>query len=310
MKPLYLKLLRIAVTLVAIVLALFASQRLWDHYQVEPWTRDGRVRADIVPVTPDVSGLVTHVAIHDNQFVKQGQELFQIDTERYRLALKQADAAVATVRANLDQARREARRNAQLSTLVAQETVEQSREKVELGEAQLAQAIANRELAALNLARTKIVAPVDGYLSDLSLRSGNYVTAGKQVLAVLDTHSFHVDGYFEETKLQGVKIGQPAKIRIMGREQELRGHVESISAGIEDRDRANGNNLLPNVNPVFTWVRLAQRIPVRIALDEVPKDLQLVAGLTATVAIVDKDGHAKAAANPVGPLATAGGARQ
>jgi len=294
-KPLYLKLLRIAVTLAAVVLALFASQRLWDHYQVEPWTRDGRVRADIVPVTPDVSGLVTHVAIHDNQFVKQGQELFQIDTERYRLAVKQADAAVATVRANLEQARREARRNAQLSSLVAQETVEQSREKVELGEAQLAQAIANRDLAALNLARTKIVAPVDGYLSDLSLRSGNYVTAGKQVLAVLDTHSFHVDGYFEETKLQGVKIGQGAKIRIMGREQELRGHVESIAAGIEDRDRANGNNLLPNVNPVFTWVRLAQRIPVRIALDEVPKDLQLVAGLTATVAIVDKDGKVEGA---------------
>ncbi|MBS0368754.1 MAG: efflux RND transporter periplasmic adaptor subunit [Proteobacteria bacterium] len=295
MKPLYLKLLRIAVTLAAVVLALFASQRLWDHYQVEPWTRDGRVRADIVPVTPDVSGLVTHVAIHDNQFVKQGQELFQIDTERYRLAVKQADAAVATVRANLEQARREARRNSQLSSLVAQETVEQSREKVELGEAQLAQAIANRDLAALNLARTKIVAPVDGYLSDLSLRSGNYVTAGKQVLAVLDTHSFHVDGYFEETKLQGVKIGQGAKIRIMGREQELRGHVESIAAGIEDRDRANGNNLLPNVNPVFTWVRLAQRIPVRIALDEVPKDLQLVAGLTATVAIVDKDGKVEGA---------------
>lgn len=288
MKPLYLKLLRIAVTLAAVVLALFASQRVWDHYQVEPWTRDGRVRADIVPVTPDVSGLVTHVAIHDNQFVKQGQELFQIDTERYRLAVKQADAAVATVRANLDQARREVRRNAQLSSLVAQETIEQSREKVELGEAQLAQAIANRDLAALNLARTKIVAPVDGYLSDLSLRSGNYVTAGKQVLSVLDTHSFHVDGYFEETKLQGVKVGQAAKIRIMGREQELRGHVESISAGIEDRDRANGSNLLPNVNPVFTWVRLAQRIPVRVALDEVPKDLQLVAGLTATVAIVDK----------------------
>ncbi|RTL29486.1 MAG: efflux RND transporter periplasmic adaptor subunit [Rhodocyclaceae bacterium] len=283
-------------TLAAVVLALFASQRLWDHYQVEPWTRDGRVRADIVPVTPDVSGLVTHVAIHDNQFVKQGQELFQIDTERYRLAVKQADAAVATVRANLEQARREARRNSQLSSLVAQETVEQSREKVELGEAQLAQAIANRDLAALNLARTKIVAPVDGYLSDLSLRSGNYVTAGKQVLAVLDTHSFHVDGYFEETKLQGVKIGQGAKIRIMGREQELRGHVESIAAGIEDRDRANGNNLLPNVNPVFTWVRLAQRIPVRIALDEVPKDLQLVAGLTATVAIVDKDGKVEGAA--------------
>lgn len=200
------------------------------------------------------------------------------------------------MRANLEQARREARRNSQLSSLVAQETVEQSREKVELGEAQLAQAIANRDLAALNLARTKIVAPVDGYLSDLSLRSGNYVTAGKQVLAVLDTHSFHVDGYFEETKLQGVKIGQGAKIRIMGREQELRGHVESIAAGIEDRDRANGNNLLPNVNPVFTWVRLAQRIPVRIALDEVPKDLQLVAGLTATVAIVDKDGKVEGAA--------------
>lgn len=296
MKPIHLKLIRGSVTAAAVFVAVLASYRVWTYYQVEPWTRDGRVRADIVPVTPDVSGLVTKVMIHDNQFVKQGQELFHVDTERYRLALQQAEAAVVTVRAKPEQARREVRRNKQLAGLVAQESVEQTHEKVELGEASLTQALAERDLAALNLARTRIVAPVDGYLSDLSLRPGGYVTAGKQVLAVVDVRSFRVDGYFEETKLRGVTVGKPAKIRIMGQEKALRGHVESIAAGIEDRDRANGNNLLPNVNPVFNWVRLAQRVPVRIALDEVPADVRLVAGLTATVEILTSPKDEKSSA--------------
>ncbi|MEA3115519.1 MAG: hypothetical protein QOG58_5318, partial [Caballeronia sp.] len=143
------------------------------------------------------------------------------------------------------------------------------------------------DTARLNLQRTTIVSPVDGYLNDRAPRTGEYVTAGRSVLSVVDLHSFRVDGYFEETKLHGIDIGQQVDIKIMGETKMLHGHVQSIVAGIEDRDRVQGSNLLPNVNPAFSWVRLAQRIPVRIALDEVPADFRMIAGRTATVSVRD-----------------------
>ncbi len=288
--------LRIAVTLAFVAAAVFAGSKLWRRYQVEPWTRDGRVRADVVQIAPDVSGLVTDVAVADNQPVKRGQVLFHVDRARYAIALRQAQAAVAAQGAALDQARREAARNRALGDLVAQETAEQSRARVEQAAAALAQAETSRDLAALNLQRTVVVAPMDGYLSDLPLRAGDYVTAGKPVMALVDVASFHVEGYFEETKLKGVAIGQQVSIRIMGDGRPLRGHVQSISAGIEDRERTSGANLLPNVNPTFSWVRLAQRVPVRIALDETPNDLRMIAGRTATVAIVGGPGDGRRAA--------------
>jgi RND family efflux transporter MFP subunit len=276
---------RMAVTLIVVALAVVAGRRLWNHYQVEPWTRDGRVRADVVQISPDVSGLVTSVDVTNDQPVKRGQTLFVVDRDRYALALRQADAGVAAQSASLAQARREAARNAGLGDLVAAETTEQSRSKVEQAAAALAQAVAARDLATLNLRRTVIVAPTDGYLSDLALRAGDYVSAGKPVLALIDSASFRVEGYFEETKLNGVRVGAPVTVRIMGAPGALHGHVQSIAVGIEDRDRAAGANLLPNVNPTFSWVRLAQRVPVRIALDQTPKDLRLIAGRTASVSI-------------------------
>jgi multidrug resistance efflux pump len=277
---------RMAVTLAVVALAAVAGRRLWAYYQVEPWTRDGRVRADVVQIAPDVSGLVTRVDVANDQPVRRGQPLFYVDRDRYALALRQAEAAVAAQRAALAEARREAARNAQLGELVAAETTQQSQAKVDQDAAALAQAEAARDLAALNLQRTVVVAPTDGYLSDLALRVGDYVTVGKPVLALIDAHSFRVEGYFEETKLARVRVGQPVDVRIMGEPGVLRGHVRSIAVGIEDRDRAAGANLLPSVNPTFSWVRLAQRVPVRIALDNPPSDLRLIAGRTATVAVV------------------------
>ena len=276
---------RVAVTGAVVIAALTGGKALWTHYQVDPWTRDGRVRADVVQVTPDVSGLVTRVDAANDQTVKAGQPLFYVDRERYALALRQADAAVEAQRAALAQARRELSRNRALGDLVAGEITEQSQSKVEQGEAALAQAVATRDMAALNLKRTVIVAPTDGFLSDLTLRTGDYVTAGKPVLALIDSRSFRVEGYFEETKLSGLRIGQPVSVKVMGEDKPLKGHIQSIAAGIEDRDRAASGNLLPNVNPTFSWVRLAQRVPVRIALDQTPRDLRLIAGRTATVAV-------------------------
>ena len=285
LKPFFAKYGPIVVTLLVVMLAIFFGRKIWFHYQVEPWTPDGRVRADIVQVAPDVSGIVTELMVGNDERVTQGQPLFQIDQERYALALRQAEAVLAAQRARLDQARREAGRNRALADLVAKEVREQGGARVEEAEAAVAQAVVNRDLAALNLERTKVVAPADGILSDLSLRVGNYVTAGKPVVALIDVNSFRIEGYFEETKLQRISVGQAAHVKLMGDNRILKGHVQSIAAGIEDRDRVAGTNLLPNVNPTFSWVRLAQRVPVRIALDD-PHDTGLIAGRTATVTIL------------------------
>lgn len=275
----------VILTLALAAVAAVTAAHLWDYYTVAPWTRDGQVGADVVQIAPDVSGQITQVMAHDNQTVKQGQPLFVIDRARFELALQHAREVVAAQRAALAEARREAARNRSLGNLVAQETTEQSQARVLQDEAALAQAKTAVAVAELNLRRATVLSPVDGFLSDRTPRVGDYVVTGKPVLSIVDAHSFHVDGYFEETKLHDIRVGQPVKIRIMGESQTLRGHVQSIAAGIEDRDRSNGASLLPNVNPTFSWVRLAQRIPVRVALDDVPPDVRLIAGRTATVSI-------------------------
>jgi multidrug resistance efflux pump len=276
---------QILLTLVVVVVACFVLWRLVGYYMFSPWTRDGHVRADVVQVAPDVGGLIVQVDVADNQPVKQGQTLFVIDQARYALTLRQAQATAQQRRATLDQARREDARNRALGDLVAREAAEDTRSRVQQAEAALADAEVAIDTARLNLARTVIVSPVDGYLNDRAPRTGEYVAASRPVLSVVDMHSFRVDGYFEETKLRGIDIGQPVDIEVMGEPGVLRGHVQSIAAGIEDRDRTQGTNLLPNVNPAFSWVRLAQRIPVRIALDEVPADFRMIAGRTATVSV-------------------------
>ena len=278
---------QILFTLVVVAIAAFGLWRLVDYYMFAPWTRDGHVRADVVQVAPDVGGLIVRVNVIDNQPVSAGQVLFVIDQARYALALRQAQATALQRHATLDQARREDARNRTLGDLVAREVTEESRSRVQTAEAALADADVAIDTARLNLQRTTVVSPVDGYLNDRAPRTGEYVSSGRSVLSVVDLHSFRVDGYFEETKLHGIDIGQPVDIKIMGEEKMLHGHVQSIVAGIEDRDRVQGSNLLPNVNPAFSWVRLAQRIPVRIALDEVPADFRMIAGRTATVSVRD-----------------------
>lgn len=290
MKKLAVKAGPVALTLIVVVAAVLVGRYLWDYYTNAPWTRDGHIRADVVQIAPDVSGLITEVKVSDNQLVQRGQVLFVIDRARYALALQQAQAALALQNAGLAQARREAARNRSLSDLVAKENIEQSEARVQQDEANVAAATAALEVARLNLQRTVVSSPVDGYLNDRTPRVGDYVSTGKPVLSLVDAHSFHVDGYFEETKLDRVQVNQPVEIQIMGETRKLRGHVQSIAAGIEDRDRSNGATLLPNVNPTFNWVRLAQRIPVRVTLDEVPADFRMIAGRTATVAVLTGKG--------------------
>jgi multidrug resistance efflux pump len=281
----FLPAIRVGVTLIVIVIAGYGARWIWIHYREEPWTRDGRIRADIVMVNPDVNGLVTDVEVHDDETVRKGDVLFVLDKPRYELALQQADAAVAAARASLAQAQRESRRNRALDNLVTTEQVEEGTSKVDQLQAQLAGALVQQQLASLNLERTTVRATVNGIITNLELQPGDYAIAGRQVLALMNTDSIYVDGYFEETKLPQIRIGDPATAHIMGIKADLHGHVDGIAAGIEDRERSPSGYALANINPTFSWVRLAQRIPVRIRLEHVPGDVRLISGRTVTVSV-------------------------
>ena len=282
---------RVAVTLVVVGLALAGGRWLWVRYNVEPWTRDGRIRADVVQVSPDVSGLVTEVRVKNDQTVAAGDVLLVLDQPRYELALRQADAAVISAEVALAQARRESARNHGLTDLVTSEQVEEGQSKVDQLAAQLNSTRVARDLAQLNLERTTIRTPVNGVVTNVELQPGDYASAGHQVLALVATDTLHVDGYFEETKLPRIRVGDRAVVHIMGIPTGLPGQVESIAAGIEDRERASSGTAIANVNPSFSWVRLAQRIPVRIKLDPLAGDIRLIAGRTATVSIVEPPGR-------------------
>lgn len=276
---------RSAATIVIVLAAVLIAVWMWNSYEKSPWTRDGRVRADVVRVTPDIGGLITSVAVKDNQPVKAGDLLFVIDRPRYSLAVEQASAAVASASATLAQARREASRDVALGDLVATETHEQNIARVATAQAALAEARSALDGARLNLQRTRVTASVNGTVTNLDLHPGDYVAGGQQAMALVDGDSLRVEGYFEETKLPLIRTGAPVKVHLMGEERDLLGHVESIAAGIADDSRSNTGNLLPSVQATFSWVRLAQRIPVRVKLDKVPQGIRLIPGRTATVTV-------------------------
>jgi RND family efflux transporter MFP subunit len=278
---------KIIITVFAAFVALWAGYKTWEYYAAEPWTRDGKIRADVVAFAPDVSGRVMEVLVHDNEQVKVGQVLFRVDTARLKLTLKRAEAAIAISQAGLSAAEREARRYSKLSGVVSEEVQRQKSTSAEQAAAAYFQAVQDRDLALINLERSEVKSPVNGIVTNFSLREGAYVTSGVPVTALIDSDSFHAAGYFEETKLRRIHIGDKAKVKVIGEPGHLKGSVESIASGIEDRERSTAaGTLLPNVNPSFSWVRLPQRIPVRIKLEEIPKDFRLVAGRTATVEIL------------------------
>lgn len=276
---------RVCLTLTVAAAAGVAVHGLWDYYMNEPWTRDAHVRADVVQIAPDVGGLVDEVLVHDNSIVHKGDILFRVDRRRFEIALLQAEAVAAGRQAALDQAKRELIRSQNLHDFASRQQVEQAQVAQQQADAAYRQALADVALARVNLERSDVRAAVNGAISNLSLQPGNYVAVGASVMALINADSLRVEGYFEETKLSHIHLGDPASIKLMGQPVELRGHVESIAAGIEDRERTDGAGLLANINPTFTWVRLAQRVPVRITLDAVPSNVRLVVGLTATAQI-------------------------
>jgi RND family efflux transporter MFP subunit len=279
------KLISLIATLLILALAIWIGRLLWIHYMDTPWTRDGRVRADVINVAADVTGVVVDVPVKDNQPVKKGDLLMQIDPEHYQLAVKQAEAMVASRKATWEMRKVNASRRKDMDALViSAENREDASNVANSAQADYQLALAQLEAAQLNLQRTKVLAAVDGYVTNLNVHRGDYARIGEAKMAVVDKNSFWVYGFFEETKLPHVKIGDPADMQLMSGEV-MKGHVESIARAIYDRDNPESRELIADVNPTFNWVRLAQRVPVRIHLDNVPEGVVLAAGITCTVIV-------------------------
>jgi len=282
---------RVCATLLILSAGCLGAYELWDYYMYSPWTRDARVEADVVAIAPDVSGFVQELRVKDNQLVHKGDVLFILDQDRYKLALATAEAAVAARRSEMAMQERMADRRAKLTNLSASdEQRENARFSANAAVAAYDQALAELATARLNLARTVVYAPVNGFVTNLTLVVGHYASLGTKVMAVIDSDSYHVNGYFEETKIPLIRPDQVVSIRLMGRGARLVGHVDSISRGITDRDNPTGPELLANVTPTFEWVRLAQRIPVRVHIDSVPEGTVISSGMTCTV-VADMPGR-------------------
>jgi RND family efflux transporter MFP subunit len=285
---------RVFVTLFAVIAAVLVGWWLWDFYTLSPWTRDARVQGNIVEVAPDVSGLITSINAVDNQKVAKGDILFVIDRERFALAVGEAQANVAQSQSTLklaeDNANRDARVIGSDPNAISAETAETSRTKANEAAAALQLAQSRLATAQLNLQRSTVRSPVNGFVTNLTATVGDYATRGTGVLALVDNDSFYVYAYFMETKLPTIKIGSEAEVRLMAGGTVLRGTVQGLSRAIANPTDVRGG-LLASVDPNFEWIRLAQRIPVRIALTDVPPDLQLVGGMSATVVVHPASGR-------------------
>ncbi|ELB7345673.1 HlyD family secretion protein [Klebsiella michiganensis] len=287
-------------TLLVAALAIIAAWLVWNYYTQSPWTRDGKVRAEQVGVTPQVSGSILELNVRDNQLVKAGDVLFRIDDTPYKIALLNARAQLAKAKAEVARAQAEqkkaasdaSRRRHLSQNFISAEDLENANTalntattNLEAAKAVVGVAQATLDHAQWQLTQTEIKAPVDGWVTNLSTRVGDYAAVGHPVFALVDSRSFYVVGYFEETKLRNIRPGDSAQIILYSSKQKLQGHVSSIGRAIVDQSVESGGDLVANIKPNIPWVRLAQRVPVRIEFDHLPPDTILVSGTTCTVAI-------------------------
>lgn len=286
-KSVLIPLLRGLATLAALGLAGMLGWTMWTVYMATPWTRDGTVRAYVVTVAPQVAGRIVDLPVKADQFVHKGDLLMVVEPDDYQIALADADANVARAKADLDNKQAEAERRSHLSALaVSDEEKQIFAASANMALAAYQQALAARDKAALDLKRTRILSPVNGYVTNLITQAGDFAAVGQRALSVVDADSFWVDGYFEETLLNSIHVGDKAEVSLMAYPERLTGHVTGIGRGIAVPNAQPDGTGLASVNPVFTWVRLAQRVPVRVVLDGVPPSVTLSAGLTATISIV------------------------
>lgn len=281
------RLLPVVFTLCALAAASVLGWWMWHAYMETPWTRDGTVRAYVVTVTPQVSGRIVELAVKADQMVHKGDLLMVIEQDDYQIALANAEAAAARAKADLQNKEAQSQRRAELNSLaVSKEEQESFAATATMAAAAYQEALAVRDKAKLDLSRTRIVSPVNGYISNLLVQPGDYATSGQRALSIVDSDSFWVDGYFEETVLSGVHLGDAAEVSLMAYPDKLAGRVVGIGRGIAISNAQPDASGLATVNPIFTWVRLAQRVPVRVVLDHVPPAITLAAGMTATVSVV------------------------
>jgi RND family efflux transporter MFP subunit len=302
------RILPFLITFAAVALAAWLGWEMWNIYMVAPWTRDGTVRAYVVTIASQVSGQIVELPVADNQFVHKGELLMRIDPTDYKIAVDLAQAAVARAQTTAHNAERQATRRQELTRLAVTKEQKQTFEsQATADQALYQQAVANLDQARVNLGRTEIRSPVNGYVTNLLTQLGDYANVGQNLVSLVDADSFWVDGYFEETNLDRIREGDRARIKLMGYRRALEGHVASVARAITVANAEPGRLGLASVNPIFTWVRLAQRIPVRIHIDEVPEGVRLIAGMTATVEI-EPGGRPGRAQSPDQPAVSGGAA--
>ncbi|KST61487.1 hypothetical protein AO398_02200 [Methylobacterium sp. GXS13] len=280
------KISRLAATGVILLFAFVAAAFVWEFYVAAPWTRDGSVRVQVANIAPQVSGQIVSLRVQDNQFVHKGDLLYVIDPVDFEVAVTSADAEVKNREADLQvKNAQSARRQALTTVSTSVEEKQQFAGAAKIAEATLESAQAQLRQAKVNLERTQVKSTVNGRVTNLLMRVGDYARTGTSNISIVDTDSFWIDGYFEETKMANIHVGDAADVKLMGYDPHITGTVESITLGISTANAAASTQGLPDVNPVYTWVRLAQRVPVRVRIDKKPADMPLVAGMTATVVV-------------------------
>jgi multidrug resistance efflux pump len=285
------KVLRYVATGMLVVAALVAARHSWQIYMTSPWTRNGMVRVQVANVAPQISGQIIEVRTHDNAHVHKGDVLYVIEKFDFEVALDNARATILNRQADLAVKTAQNARRAALTTLSTSIEEKQVFDgNAKMAEAALASAKASLSQAEINLQRTEVRSPVDGYVTNLLMRVGDFARAGTPNLSVIDQESYWIDAYFEETKLANIHVGDPVEATLLGFETPITGRIESITGGISAANAASSTQGLPNVDPIFTWVRLAQRIPVRIRIEQAPPEVSLVAGMTCSVSVVGGKG--------------------
>ena len=320
------------------------------------------MRAQVIQITPRVSGPIVRLPIKDNQLVKAGDPLFEIDPRTFearleqaraqldetgdnyqalfqqveaakakvdvsRAAVTQAQSSIKKIESEIEKDKAEYDRQRELlpRKATSQKAVDRAKASYEIAleqrktavaalaqakasllesEANLAEAKANLGAAGdanalirkaraavrqaeLNLEFTQVRAPVDGYVTNLNLRLGSQAVANQPALALVDVNSFWVDGFFKETSIRKFRRGDKAVVTLMTYpDTPLEGYVDSLGWGIAQQDGSTGFELLPNVSPTFEWIRLAQRVPVRIHLTNVPDEVELRVGTTCSVLVM------------------------
>ncbi len=278
----------VLLTCAVVAVGAYCFHYLWQNYLVAPWTRDGRLRADIAEIAPQVSGNIIRIAVPDNGFVKEGDVILEIDPSNYRIALAQRESELAGAKFKQEQLASTARRfDGMPAHMISAEQVTNANLAFKAQQQAVKAAEAALSQAKLNLERTQVKAPFDGFVTNMDLRVGSWLNAGQPVLAFINKDHFFVVGYFQENRLKGVCPGAVAAISFLGEDKSYPGKVISVGRGIADSNQNTSSQLLANINQTFPWIRLAQRIPVRVGFDHLPPQQALIAGRTASVVIHD-----------------------